>query len=189
MDEIAPATITARERKRKWFREKYSLDKETSSSSSNVQCKFFSTSGRCRNGDECPFVHSNCIAEKKKIEQPCRYLYMKPFSCNKGPSCHFSHDLSSFPCPHSNSDPGGQCFPQCKFDHSPLLNESDRMRFVETFHSLLVSKGNQLSPKWSFYLSEYTEEQIWEGLASKSPSSCFNVPVGRLGRADWAGLH
>lgn len=173
-------TITARERKRKWFQEKYSNASGDSSRSQNIDCKFFSTTGRCRNGDDCPFNHTRGSVNRIPINQPCRYLYSAPFRCNKDSECHFSHDLSSFPCPHSNTDPEGRCLPLCRFNHSPLVTESDRIRFVEVYHSFLISKKEKMHPRWSFYLSEYPEEQVWGAITRKDAFNFFNVSFGSL---------
>lgn len=189
-ENLASSTgLSAKDRKRKWFKEKYSQPGDGNQKSKPTSCKFFATTGRCRNGDRCTFIHSKASEDKLLINQPCRFLYTVPFRCSKGGSCHFSHDLSSFPCPHLNSGSDNCCVPLCKFNHSPLVNEFDRMRFVETFHSFLQSRDAATpNPTWSFYLKEYSEEDVWNAITRIQPSNYFSVHFGCLGPAVWGSV-
>ena len=185
--ESNPAQDTSahgRHKKRNWFKAKYQLEgsqvvKSTSS------CKFFETTGKCRNGDICRFSHDITKGARKRIEQPCKFLYCPPFRCSKEDDCHFSHDLSRFPCPHRNVRKGGSCPPFCKFDHRPLLGEPQRMRFARIFHSLLQSLGDTIDPAWKFYLNEFTDHEVLQRQVRQSDDNLFNVSVSSLGPAPW----
>jgi hypothetical protein len=150
--------LSGKEKKRNWFGSRYEESKRMRTAENTPVCKFFSTTGKCRNGTECPYVHSR--AQGTTIQQPCRYLYQAPFRCSKGLECHFSHDLHLFKCPHKNLSGGTTCPPFCKFDHDPLITEGERMDFVRTNHSLLARPGMECSDEWKFYLDEFSDEDI-----------------------------
>ncbi len=65
-----------------------------------------------------------------KSDQLCKFFISG--SCNKGSSCHFSHDLKKFPCKFYHAL--GYCDKAnfCPFSHLRLLTEKDIFNFIET---------------------------------------------------------
>ena len=179
-----PPSVRGKERKREWFLSKYGRE-EDRIAKCRPNCKFFETTGKCRNGETCRFIHDTTNVIPRRIDQPCRFLYTAPFRCGKDQSCHFSHDLSLFPCPHRNVRRGGSCPPFCKFDHKPLHDEASRMAFVRTYHSLLVSLADTVDPSWKFYLHDVSEIDIVKRQVRQSPDNLFNVIVSSLESAPW----
>ena len=185
MHRITPETTAAPTGKRKkveWFKEKYgSADASTGRSvKQKVICKFFSTTGRCRNGDTCSFIHEGAAAGIKLIAQPCKFLYTGSFRCTKGDLCHVSHDAPMFPCPHKYAGVYGVCRPMCAFDHTPIDTEGAAMRFVELYHSLLTTMGGQVNQRWLFYLQDYTTMQLLHRQTRTDPTNPFRFQVGDL---------
>ena len=174
-------------KKREWFQSRYNSDNiatERCVKQKSV-CKFFSSTGRCRNGGECPFAHERLSQSTGKIDQPCRNLYTSSRRCPKEDMCHFSHDLSRYPCPLMNAHKVNTCDGDCGFDHSTIVTETEAMRFVRTYHPFLVGLGEQVNDRWSFYLSDYDESR-YNNLASKrNPHTVFNRIPGSLGQAHW----
>lgn len=164
--------VTGKDKKRMWFESKYGSTKRVREDSAAI-CRFFSSSGQCRNGDKCPYVHSRVIGTT--IAQPCRYLYQPPYRCLKGLSCHFSHDLSAFKCPHRNIVEGGVCPPFCKFDHDPIDTETARMNFASTYHALLSKPDAQISSLWKFYINEMSEYEVLCLETRDDPTNFFKL--------------
>lgn len=174
---------SARQRKRKWFESKYG---PTSSNSGieDVICKFYASSGSCRNGDSCKFLHQTPASSK--ITQPCKFLYTPPFRCLKGDHCHFSHECSLFPCPFMNISRGLMCRPSCGFDHSLLVSESQRIAFVKTYHSLLSSLTGPARVAWQFYLNEGNDDFLEFAYEDGIFANFFMVSnIGGLNQASW----
>ena len=161
--------VRGREKKRLWFQSKYD---QTTTEKIQI-CKFFSTSGRCRNGRECPFSHEESGGQT--IQQPCRFLIQAPFRCTKGNLCHFSHDLTIFRCPSRFGSKEGACIPFCKFDHSPIVNEKDRMEFARIHRPFLLGLGQSMAEVWEFYLAEHDEIRALSLETRCAPSNFFNT--------------
>ena len=178
-----PERESAKDRKRKWFDSKYGNTGK--GIASTAQCKFFSSSGICRNGDSCQFVHDRLA--RTPINQPCKYLYQAPFKCSKGDLCHFSHDLKSFPCPLMHIARHMSCSSSCGFDHSPMITESQRLQFMRTFHPAIKEavESDPESP-WAFYLKDRTEEEVLMSTTRYHEHNFFATSLGvPLPRGHW----
>jgi hypothetical protein len=174
---------SAKQRKRKWFQSKYGPPGSDSPVAGNI-CKFFASSGVCRNGHTCKFLHESPASSK--IPQPCKFLYTPPFRCLKEDRCHFSHECSSFPCPLMNIRQGHTCHPSCGFDHSSLVTESQRIAFVKTYHSIISNLAGAARVTWAFYLDEYSDEIPQVTHEYGANSNFFMVSkVGHLNKASW----
>jgi hypothetical protein len=156
-------------KKRQWFESRY--DQTTPETRS--LCKFFSTTGSCRKGINCPFFHDQNV--RQTVNQPCRFLFQAPFRCTKGDDCHFCHDLSRFSCPHRFGARHGSCLPFCKFDHTPIQNEEDRMLFVRTYHSFLKDLGDGIADIWKFYLPEPNEKAALQAEIRHNTNNFFYI--------------
>ena len=163
----AGAELRGKSKKRAWFESRYSDER----SSTPPLCKFFSTSGKCRNGTNCPFSHEQ--PGNQKLNQPCRFLYQIPYKCSKGDLCHFEHDLSKFKCPHRFGRNEDNCIPLCKFDHTPIRTECEKMMFVRTFHPFLSGLGNEVAELWQFYLREWDEYSLMLSEVRQAPDNFF----------------
>jgi hypothetical protein len=178
-----PERESAKDRKRKWFDSKYS--NAGKGTVSNAPCKFFSSSGICRKGDLCQFVHDRLT--RTPINQPCKYLYQSPFKCSKGDLCHFSHNLKSFSCPFMHIARGMGCTDSCGFDHSPMTTEAQRLQFMRTFHPAIKEavEYNPDSP-WAFYLKDLTEDEVLVNFTRNHERNFFATNLrGTLTRGHW----
>jgi len=176
-----------KKKKREWFQSRYSSDHiaaERCVKQKSV-CKFFSSTGRCRNGGACHFAHERLSNFTEKIDQPCRNLYTGSRKCMKGDLCHFSHDPSRYPCPRMNAHKFNSCEGDCGFDHSTILTETEALQFVRTYHPFLVGLGEEANDRWSFYMSEYDESRYNDLASERNPHTVFNRIPGSLGQARW----
>jgi hypothetical protein len=163
--------MSSRAKKRLWLETKYDLSGEVKEES-KVVCRFFSTTGRCRNGLDCEFLHT--LGAHAKINQPCRFLFENPIGCSKGDRCHFSHDLGKFKCPYLNAIGPRSCQSICKFDHNPILSESDRMSFAHMYRSFLTERTAGSNSIWRFYFEETSESERLSMFTRREPDNFFN---------------
>ena len=167
---------SSREKKRKWFEGLYGPSEEgpVKNILSRAPCRFFRSSGQCRNGASCPFLHES--GEVELIEEPCRFMWHEKriVACQKK-DCKFSHDLSKFPCPFkAHKDHTGppterlkgrprknaSCgVPDCPFSHAPLLTEKDKMSFVNMYRFFLKNSLRTQNPWWAEYLCDNIDER------------------------------
>lgn len=175
--------LTGRAKKRMWFQERYKTDSGNNRSvKQKIVCKFFSSTGRCRNGADCQFVHDRelgPIQPRRIIPEPCKFLYTGYQSCGKGDMCHFSHDLAAFKCPEMFGKRYSICgLRECRFDHSPINTELDAMGFAKTYKQYILSLGSEGDPRWKYYLEDKDEYEVLEESTRKDPGNLFNVRVG-----------
>ena len=180
-DERSQLPITGKRKKRQWFEERYgsTRNREYREVKSNEVCKFYASTGNCRNGERCKFVHEKSSAVR--IDEPCKFLFDSSAGCKKSSSCHFSHDLWKFPCPLAFSGVSPRCSTSCGFRHDPITTESSCMEFVRLYRVYLSSLPDAvLNPRWKFYLEEEDESVTLARITRRSESNFFNHEVGTL---------
>jgi hypothetical protein len=173
-------SLTGKRKKREWFKSKYGDEKQLRNVKQKTICKFYSTSGKCKNGESCHFSHDLDVSEISKIDQPCRFLYTNEARCPKGELCHFSHDLSRYKCPFKFAYESSSCGINCSFDHRDFENESSRMDFVRTYHSLLNSESTKTKREWQFYLADLSNDDCLLRITRKTSANLFNVQIGAI---------
>lgn len=179
------SSLTGRAKKRKWFQDRYKTeDNKSRTVKQKIGCKFFGSTGRCRNGNECPFEHSQELQysyTRHIIQEPCKFLYVATQGCSKGNTCHFSHDVGQFKCPTMFGKHHGRCEGRgCQFDHSDFLTESDVMDFARIYKQYILGLGREAHPRWDFYLRDKDESEILKERTRKHSGNLFNVPIGRI---------
>ena len=173
------ASPKGKRKKREWFSSKYGedLNGEREVKMKTV-CRFFASTGSCRNGDKCKYSHDSVIS---KIDEPCKFTYTSLSKCLKGPACHFSHDVHKYPCPLGFGSISPRCSPGCRFNHDPVVGEKASMEFVRLYRSYLVKlRSDQLDPRWKFYIEEEDEGSVLNRITRQSPTNLFKHQVGTL---------
>ena len=172
--------LTGKRKKRQWFEERYGTSAPGVREVKSLEvCKFYASSGNCRNGDKCKFVHDK--SGISKIKEPCRFLYDSATGCRKGQSCHFSHDIWNYPCPLAFGGIESRCPIDCGFRHDSLSNERACMDFVRLYRQYLTSLAPEsVNPRWRFYLEEEDESVTLSRSTRQSHSNLFNHQVGTL---------
>lgn len=172
-DAVNPVVLHGKNKKRAWFKDLYSTGNSARTTKPKLECKFYASTGKCRQGSECHFVHNE--ASKKVIEEPCKYLFMSDNGCKKGDSCHFSHDLSKFSCPYYFGRRDSICPHACGFSHSPMYTEPESMKFVKVYQVYIESLGDEANPKWMFYLKDLTEDEFLTRQTNTKSTNVFNL--------------
>jgi hypothetical protein len=171
--------IRGRQKKRQWFQGKYGEEKDDRVIKSQTLCKFFSSTGSCRNGGSCKFTHEFDDSNfRRKIDEPCKFLYRPGRWCKKGEDCHFSHDLNKYPCPLAFGPKSRSCPEECAFSHTEPSGESSRIIFAKLYKVFLRTLGEEMDERWRVYMEDMTEEEVLEIRTRKSPPNLFNHRVG-----------
>jgi len=179
-DDSVEPVMTGKRKKRQWFEERYGRENGTSREVKFRElCKFYASTGICRNGDRCKYSHESVV--NTRINEPCKFLYDSPVSCRKGANCHFSHDLWKYPCPLALGGIEPRCPPSCGFQHDPILTETASMDFVRLYRVFLSTLlPDEINPRWKFYLEEEDESVGLARITRQSSSNLFNHQVGTL---------
>ena len=177
----ANTSLTGKRRKRQWFESKYSQNGESQREfASGTICKFYASTGTCRNGARCKFTHNESDAPRK-IKEPCKFLYTSLSGCQKGDSCHFSHILADYPCPLAFGSTSPRCPRNCEFSHEPLITEKAYFDFSRLYRVYLLSlPPHMLHPRWRFYLDDEDEKAFLDRTTRSSSTNLFDQPVGSL---------
>ena len=170
--------LQGKSKKRAWFKSLYSTDPDSRSIRVKTVCKFFSSTGVCREGESCQFVHTKDTEQRQTIDEPCKFLYVGTRGCVKGKNCHFSHELSKFRCPYYFGRKDEECPKGCLFDHRKLESEQERLRFSRMYTVFLNSLGDECNLRWNTYLHDLTELEFWDKQTNKHASNLFHVPIG-----------
>ncbi len=172
--------LTGKRKKRQWFEEKYGTQGRSQREVKSTEiCKFYASTGQCRNGEKCKFDHERTGVDR--INEPCKFLYETFSGCKKGQTCHFSHDLWKFPCPLAFSGTVPRCSTGCGFAHDPLSTETSFMNFVRLYRVYLTSLPESvLNNRWRFYLEDEDESVTLSRMTRRAESNIFNREVGTL---------
>jgi len=174
--------LRGREKKRAWFKGKYGDIRESRSVKARAVCKFFASTGKCKNGDSCPYDHEHISLNTGTIiPEPCKFLYTNTRGCRKGSACHFSHELEKFPCPLAFGPKSPLCGDDCRFSHTEVSSESHAIEFIRLYQVYLRNLGGHMQSRWKFYLDEKSDEAVLESRTRKIASNPFNHTVGSLG--------
>jgi hypothetical protein len=173
------ALLRGRLKKRKWFQGRYGYESDERVVKSRTVCKFYASTGRCRNGTGCIFLHVDFSdSSGRLIDEPCKFLYTTSHGCKKGDDCHFSHELGKFACPLAFGPKTRRCSENCSFSHTEQHDELSKIAFAKLYKVYLRSLGQDMEESWGFYLDELSETAALESRTRKCALNFFNHSVG-----------